>query len=495
MPEPLLSPFLRGIFSTGFARLVNLSLGMFSLMLVIRHISADAYGAFVLIRVSCVFLTEVSNLGLTLVVPKYLAGITHTQKKFRLITTLLCFRLGGILVVAPLLFIARPALGLLFAFSPAALALFAYLPVMFACDSIARTLNSMLQGLFLFKRLAVINTLAAIFQFIAILTFVFALNLGAVGLIYAAIASSLLTIVLACADSNITLTRRLDLPLLKEMLFFGLPLQLQYILDFIFTRVDTLIIATFAGTTGVAYYEVARKLPDSLMFLYDSFRSVYYPFLARLHAAQARETMRALLNNSNRLLTFVSSFCAVGAVLFGREFISLCFSPAYAITYYAFVILMFGLIWSVLDNTLGYSLVAIGAPKMPLIVNLVRAILSGLLNLALTPVFGFVGAAAVAVLCNMVAVALDAYFLWRKRTHLSLTAFLKPLLIAAGCGIPFLLIHFPSLSTKLFVGGLFISTCLTMSVVTRDDWRMLLVEAKSGRDRLLHREAGSLSES
>lgn len=72
---------------------------------------------------------------------------------------------------------------------------------------------------------------------------------------------------------------------------------------------------------------------------------------------------------------------------------------------------MFGRNLAVLDNTLGYSLVAIGEPNKPLIVNLVRAIISVLINLVITPIFGFIGASAVAVVSKSIAALLDVYFL------------------------------------------------------------------------------------
>src|ERR1035441_2170718 len=98
MPASIFSSFMRGIFSTGLGRLMTLVLGMASLMLVVRHISAEAYGMFVLIRVISIFLAEVTNLGLTLVIPKYLAGSEDVQYKCGLINTVIYFRIVTIVL-------------------------------------------------------------------------------------------------------------------------------------------------------------------------------------------------------------------------------------------------------------------------------------------------------------------------------------------------------------------------------------------------------------
>jgi O-antigen/teichoic acid export membrane protein len=65
-------------------------------------------------------------------------------------------------------------------------------------------------------------------------------------------------------------------------------------------------------------------------------------------------------------------FGTLVAVVFGRDVIRLLFSETYLPCYVPFVLLMVGLVLKVTENTLGYSLVAIGDSDKPLIVNAVR---------------------------------------------------------------------------------------------------------------------------
>lgn len=223
------------------------------------------------------------------------------------------------------MFVIRPGLVALFGSSTFLLSYIIYIPVLFGLESLARTLNSILQGLFCFIMLGIISTLSAIANFIAAIFFVFPLNLSTLVLIYAVFVSNTLIIILAYSAAHIKNKRGINLPILKEMLIFGFPLQIQYMLDFVFARIDTVVIGFFLVTAGVAFYEVARKLPDSFMYLYDAFRSVYYPFSAKFHADGERERVGKLLNNSNRMLSFLTSFGALVVVLFGKEIISFCF--------------------------------------------------------------------------------------------------------------------------------------------------------------------------
>ena len=128
MPASIFSSFIRSIFSTGLGRLTILVLGMASLMLVVRHISAEAYGMFVLIRVISVFLAEVTNLGLTAVIPKYLAASEDDQYKCGLINTVIYFRIVTVVVCVLLMFTGRSVFLALFGSSPLLQTFFVYIP-------------------------------------------------------------------------------------------------------------------------------------------------------------------------------------------------------------------------------------------------------------------------------------------------------------------------------------------------------------------------------
>ena len=480
---------MRGFFSIGFGRVMNLGLGMLSLMLVVRHISAEAYGAYILARVISTFLGEVSSFGLTLVIPKYVASAPDVRHQNRLINTVIYFRIFTVILLSSLILAVRPALAALFGASSLLPSLFLYIPILFGLYSLARTLSSILQGLFRFKMLGIASSVSAIVNFIATIVFVFPLNLGTIGLIYAAIVSNSVMIMLVYSGAHIKDRRAINLPILKEMLLFGLPLQMQYMLDFVYSRIDTLVIGSFLGTSSIAFYEIARKLPTTLMSLYDVFRSVYYPFIATFHDHGELEQVARVQNNSHRVLSFLTSLAALMAVLFGREIITTLYSDSYIPSYYAFVILMFGLNLTVLDNTLGFSLIAIGHPGKPLIVNIVRTTISLSLNVVVTPIYSFVGAAVVSVVSNFIAVPLDVYFLSKTKVHVESALFLKPIVICGVYSLLFLLLGSSLLPIKILFVFLFMLTCLMMSVIAREDWRVILAEARTVRNRLSRKEA------
>lgn len=464
---------------------------MASLMLVVRHIPATAYGVFVLIRVIYTFLAEATSFGLTLVIPKYLAASEDVSYKGGLINTVIYFRVATVMVCGLLVFAGLPFMLHLFGSSSPTERCFLYIPILFGLESVARVLLSILQGLFQFRTIGVIGATSAIANFIATIVFIFPLNLSTMGLVYAVCVSDAVIIVWAYLAICIEDRWTVNIPLLKNMLRFGLPLQGQYMLDFVFARIDTVIIGSWLGTESVALYEIARKLPDSGMYLFDAFQSVYLSFIAKLHSEEAWERIGKVLNNSTRLLSFVTSFGFLGAVLFGKEIISIVFSPKYLSSYYPFVILMFSLSLSVIDSVLGYSLVAIGEATKPLVVNGVRAVLNLSLNLLTIPVFRVIGAAAATVASNLVAAPLDINFLRKKRIPASTLAFFKPLLIGGACSLLFFSVGTSRLSVKFVFMLMFILTSILMSVITREDGQDIIAEAICIRNTIWRKGAPS----
>lgn len=110
-------------------------------------------------------------------------------------------------------------------------------------------------------------------------------------------------------------------------------------MDFFYSRIDTLIIAAMFSTADIAYYEVARKIPQSLQGLFGSFQMAYYPSLSRLYSRNEHVAAESLLKNSLRITAFGSLCVACIAFLFGNDIIRLLFSDQYLAGAPVFIIL------------------------------------------------------------------------------------------------------------------------------------------------------------
>ena len=475
--KSMISQFFSGTLAIGIARASTIILGFVSMMIAVRNTSKEEYGAYVLLIVLTAFLAEFMSFGMTLSIPKYLASHDDASYQQTLKATVLAFRILTVVAVSALIFAARALLGR-FMDSSLVLDLTVYMPVVFGLSSLSLLFSSILRGQFRFGAMGIIEVTSDAVELAALILMVVVFRMGLRGLFYAKFISGASYVLLGYFQTRFPKKLRINLPVLKELLKFGFPLQLQHALDFSFSRIDTMIIGALLGTGGIAYYEIARKIPDSLMQLYSVFASVYFPISANLYAREVKEKTENLMNHSLRVLTFLTIFGALAAVVFGKDIIRLLFSETYLPSYFAFVLLMFGLTLNVLENTLGYSLVAIGDSDKPLIVNIVRTVLSLIGNLVFLPLAGFVGAAIVSLAGNSAAIPLDAFFLRKRKLRPNFIEVAKPISILLVFSLVFVGLGAASLLLKITMIVFYIPVCFVFSVITSRDLALLSREAR-----------------
>lgn len=478
MASKIFSRFFAGTISLAFASLSQAVFGLITIVIAVRYISPKEYGAFILLQIILTFLTEFTSFGLSLAIPHSLAGSTEPLFKRRLINTAILFRVLTVIAAAIIILLIRFSLDS--HNGPSIwLDLLLFLPLLLGLAGLEGTLGSILQGLFQFKLSGILGFVGALTNLILTFIFVVYLRLGILGLIYAKIIPIAVQLLIVRVYSKIEFRLEFDKKILKKMLVFGFPLQLQYILDFSYSRIDTLIITSMMGTSGTAYYEIARKIPDSLMMLFSAFRAVYFPMIAEINANNQKEKALRMLNSSIRGLSFIVLLGVMISVTFGKEIILLLFSEKYLVSYPIFVLLMIGMSLNTIENTLGYSLVAIGESDKPLIVNIARSAASAGGNLLLIPRLGLIGAPIVRLLSNIIAIPMDMFFLARKRYFVQIGLYIKPLIILGAGSAIYYLFNSPSYIIKLTVIALFVVVCFILSTITKEDFCIVISEIKA----------------
>jgi O-antigen/teichoic acid export membrane protein len=372
--------------------------------------------------------------------------------------------------------------------------LFVFVIPLYIVLSIQQLLKAILQGFFLFRTIAFTSIIASFSNFILILVLVLHFKGGVAGLVYAKVISMGLA---SCfAYFSIPIKRKLEwhIGVLRKILVFGLPLQINDILTFIFLRIDTLLIASLLGPASIAYYEIGRKIPESLGGLYEAFRYVYFPLISRLHSLKEHEKLTELMNNSVRLISFASIFGALIALVFGKEIIVLLFSEQYLPSVTIFVLLMVGLNLAVVEYTFGYSLVAIGDSDKPLIVNIVRTCISLAGNLIFIPIFGAVGAAFANIAGNSITSPIDVIFLRRRKIEARIGDYLKPIIIFGVISGLYLIFRPDFILIKLVIIVLYLVICKLFMVVSSEDLTALTVEIKMVLHKLFKKSHLEVSE-
>jgi len=474
----IFSQFFSGTLFIGIARASTIIFGLVSVMIATRYLTTEMYGAYVLLIVSNSFLAEFLSFGLSLVIPKYLASHEDSQYKSVLLNTVFHFRIFIIILVVLITVLLKPIFVNFFKSSLSS-DIVSALPILFCVVSLMHLFDSILRGQFQFKSVGLIEFISEATELSLLAVLVIIYDMGFWGLIIAKFAARIVSITIAYNVSQFKYKWEINIGLLKEMLSFGFPLQLQYIFGFAYSKLDTIIIGSLLGTKGVAYYDIAKKIPDSLMQLYSVFISVYFPISANVYATEEKGKTDFVMNNSIRLLAFLAVFATLGSVLFGKEIIILLFSKEYLASYWVLILLMIGLILDVLENTLGYSLVAIGESDKPLYVNIVRAVVSVTGNLTILPILGYIGAAIANIIGNLVAIPFNVFFLKRKELSPNFSAVLKLIFVFVFLLSLFFVLGQNNIFVKIFLAFLFFPLSILLSIITIRDVLIVLEETRT----------------
>lgn len=451
--------------------ILTMVLGLTGTIIITRHFSAEDFGAYTLVLVLASFLSQISTFGLELGLSKFIAGSKDEVGKKDFFSTAVFIRISTILLTGLLAWYGEPLLKILFGQSLLPGFVF-YVPLLFAAESFRGLLRAALQGNLLFSKIGFADSLASVSNFILVIV-VYVINADITFLILGRVFSSFL----ACATLfiSIPIKKRISFhwDTFKELMRFGYPLQINDILGFIFSRVDTVAIAIFMGPIDIATYEVARKIPDYLRNLYEPFKSVYYPFVSKQYALNGREQAGTFMNDSIRFVAFVTLLGTVIATLFGREILQFIFTEKYSTSAPVFALLMFNLSIGLISNVMGTTLVALGDTQKPPLINFFNAITSWLGSILLIPIFALLGASAANTLGTAIAFPLNRYFL-RKRIALQDAPYLKPIMLFVVWATIVLIISPDLIVTKFAFLIAFILSCFFLSIVSKRDIVLLL---------------------
>jgi len=449
----------------------SMVLGLAGTIIVTRHYSVEEFGIYTLVLVLVSFLSQISTFGLDMSVSKFIAGAKDDLSKESFFSTAVIIRIVTILLTSLLAWYGGPFLKVLFGQSLLP-SFMLYVPLLFAVDSFRSLLRTTLQGDFLFLKMGIADLITSS-MYLILLILVCSINGDITLLILARIFAAFLTCIYSFISIPIRKRISFRMDVFKDLMRFGYPLQINNIMAFIYSRVDTIAVAMFLGPAAVAAYEVARKIPDYLRVFYEPFRSVYYPFISKRYALDGPRQAAGFVNDATRFVAFVTLLGAAIAALFGREILQFIFTPKYSSSAPVFAILMINLSLGLIGNVLGTTLVAVGDTQKPAIINFFNTIASWFGSILLIPPFGLIGASIANTTGTLIALPINSYFL-RKRVALQDAAYLKPLFLFCVWGTLVFLIKPELLLIKVAFLIAFMSACVFLSIITKKDLFILV---------------------
>jgi len=252
--------------------------------------------------------------------------------------------------------------------------------------------STILQGLQRIGTVNLINLIQSILTLSLTLLLVIGWKLGLLGALLASLASWGLSLIVWCITLRRhggVLTPRWSYDVLRSTLSFGLRGYIGNVLQFFNYRIDMFILNYFLGPTSVGIYAVSVRLAELLWYLPNAVGFVIFPKAA----ASKPEEMNVFTPRVFRITLGLTALGALGLALVGRPVINLVFSSAFVSAFIPMLVLLPGVVLLGGAKVLTNELAGRGYPHYNSLNAGLALILTVVLDLALIPRYGVVGAA------------------------------------------------------------------------------------------------------
>lgn len=183
----------------------------------------------------------------------------------------------------------------------------------------------------------------------------------------------------------------------------GFPLAIVLIINFVYYRVDLLILSLIASKPEVALYGISYKLVDHLLYLPSAFMLTLFPSIARL--APGSERLRELVQNAFTVMQLLVVPVLV-ATIYAPQILHAIAGPQYEQGATILRLLLISVGFSFFQDIFGNALVALGKQQRLVWVSLTTLGANIALNLALIPVLNGEGAAIALIVTEALSLGL-----------------------------------------------------------------------------------------
>jgi O-antigen/teichoic acid export membrane protein len=469
------SSYSQGVFLTGTSTAVSIALLFLETVVAARLLDVDNLGLYVLLVVVIEFLVMVVDFGCATAATQLIASADPVRQE-AIANSILVFRTLLLVMISLVTYLARNAL-LLLDPSGVVLKYTIYVPAMMFVASLDELLTAILQGFQAYHHMAIAQIVRSVLRAVLSLVFLIALRWGLMSLVYSWIISYALSTAYQYLVLPISKRLYCQRSLLGDILRFGLPLQGMRVLWFALGRINLLLVGAFTGPSGVAYLNVASRIPNALFRLAQSYLAVYFPTVTELLANEKRDRARWMLDQSLRLLSFILALGALVAVFYSKQLTTFLFSNKYAPSIPVFGLLMIELHISVLLSLMGYTLTAAGHPGRSLSQSSVSTVLTIVTNLLLIPPLGFIGSAYASLVADYITNPICVRLLRRTGIQTAVGPFVKQTLLLWLCVVLFWWVQPTAFVYKVALVVLFLVLNMVWSTISIGDLRMVLPDA------------------
>lgn len=420
--------FIKGSAAASMGTVVAMVFQFLSIVIITRYVTKEEFGIYVLIIVISTFIDTVSGLALEQSLVKFISSADSLERRSTFIPILM---IRIILVVAAIILVVLFGNFIMPLFNFTATGFLDVIIILFILSSFRGLFYNLLQGMNLFKKYALVQTITSIIRvaLLFIIIYLSALTLKNVLLVEIIAVTFTVLLQMVFIPYKEVFHWNVNIKNIKEILNFSFPLYFSGISYFVQTQVNVFIISAYLNPLSIANFDVAGKIPQASAKGFQSFIIVFFPNLSRLLSMGERDSAMILINKSILTLSIIINLLLLISFLFNSEIILLLFSDKYLDSALAFSLMMVAFYLTAISNIMGYSLVSAGLPSINLKVNIAAGIINLIGAFLMVPLWGFMGAVYAILLTGLSSLLFHYLYLAKYDMQIEAINFIKPTLI------------------------------------------------------------------
>ena len=403
--------------------IVVLMLHFFQKPIMARYLGPDGLGLFSMALMIIGVINLIALFGIDGALVKYVAEYKeHVSKVSSLVSSALITMLIIGVITSLALFVFSNTFADIFNMPSLSLLLKIYATVFPFLFTLA-IIHSLLNGLREMRYSAFFRILQASLVLAFILTFLF-LGLGVEGAMLGTVFGTFVTvgvaIVIVKKFVHFTVS---DYKKNTTMLAsFGSRLVGANMLGQIQTSIDTIMIGYFLTSTEVGYYAIAISLSRFFFLVPRAMATVSFPAISEYWAKDNHQAINKLVDKSTKYSACILIFAGMFVIFFAKDIITFLFTAEFLPALLPLTILIIGTVTIGIVGSVGVIFMSTGKINLTLKISAIGVICGTILNIALIPTYGIIGAATATTATHVLCIGITIYYI-RKAFAIKLDAF------------------------------------------------------------------------
>ena len=202
-------------------------------------------------------------------------------------------------------------------------------------------------------------------------------------------------------------------PMTKSLLTYGRYALIGSVGDYLYSWMDVAILGFFVGNSAIGAYEFAWRVAAFVMLFQSAVRTVIFPQISEWNAKGDTSRIEDLLERALILPLLIAVPALFGGLVLGRDILVIVFGTSLSAGATVLIIFLIEKIFRSVHLTLSPTLFAMNKPELGYRGSGGAIVANLMLNFALIPQFGVVGAAVATSLSSIIGAVISIMYLRR----------------------------------------------------------------------------------